>query len=70
MAQALLVEDRTLAPAGEGNQTTTTGAGATFNSVTYNKSDKRQVLSEVTRAMLSKFGVPLRGGGFVRLLRA
>jgi hypothetical protein len=70
MARELLIVDRTAAPAGEGVLTTTTGAGATFNSIRYEKSEKRPVLSEVARAMLAKFGVPLKGGGAVRLLRS
>ncbi len=69
MAQELLIVDRTAAPTGEGVLTIRTGAGATFNSIRYSK-DTRQVLSQVARAMLAKFGSPINGGsGAVRLMR-
>ena len=71
MARELLITDRTAAPPGEGIQTATTGAGATFNSVTYSKKDTRPLLSEMTLALLSRFGSPFRGGdSAVRLIRS
>src|SRR3954452_11044747 len=64
MARELMIADRTAAPAGEGIQTATTGAGASFSSATYNKSDTRQVLSQLAGAMLARFGssIQARGG--------
>jgi hypothetical protein len=70
MARELLVVDRTAAPAGEGVLSTTTGAGASFNSVRYNKGDARPVISHVAQAMLVKYGSLVSGGsGTVRLVR-
>src|SRR5712692_8615559 len=49
MARELLIVDRTAAPAGEGVLTTTTGAGASFNSIRYSKSDVRPIISHVAQ---------------------
>jgi len=71
MARELLIADRTAAPAGEGVLTTTTGAGATFNSIRYSKVDSRPVISHVAQAMLAKYGSLMSGGsGSVRLIRS
>jgi len=71
MARELLIVDRTAAPAGEGVLTTTTGAGATFNSIRYSKVDTRPVISHVSEAMLAKYGSLMSGGsGDVRLVRS
>ena len=71
MARELLIVDRTAAPPGEGVLTTTTGAGATFNSIRYSKADTRPIISHVAQAMLAKYGSLMKGGsGVVRLERA
>ncbi len=70
MARELMIADRTAAPAGEGVLSTTTGAGASFNSIRYNKPDARPGISHVAQAMLAKFGSLVKGGsGAVRLVR-
>jgi hypothetical protein len=80
MARELLLADRTAAPPGQGIVSTHTGhtdaaasgaTGASDNTtVVYSKDDTRPIISVVAQAMLSKFGVPLMGGGgAVRLMR-
>jgi DnaT-like ssDNA binding protein len=71
MARELMIADRTAAPPGEGLLSTTTGAGSTYAKTSYSKTDTPQALSELTRAMLGRFGTPVsgRGGGAVRLTR-
>jgi hypothetical protein len=79
MARELLIADRTAAPAGEGigatqtSQASHTGTSGTSSqsSTTYSKSDTRQIISRVARAMLAKYGALIQGGsGSVRLVRA
>jgi hypothetical protein len=67
MARELIIEDRTLAPPGEGIQTAINGSVTTK----YSKSDTRPILSHVAQAMLAKYGALIGGGsGNVRLVRA
>ena len=79
MARELLIADRTAAPAGEGigatqtSQASHTGTSGTSSqaSTTYSKSDTRQIICRVARAMLAKYGALIQGGsGSVRLVRA
>jgi hypothetical protein len=68
MARELLIVDRTGAPAGEGiaaTQSSTathtgTSGSSSMSSTTYDKSDRRPVISRVAQAMLGKYG-PLIG---------
>lgn len=79
MARELLILDRTTAPPGEGIASVHTGhtdagvggnAPSSNNTTTvYSKSDTPPIISHVAQAMLAKFGVPLTGGGVVRLVR-
>ena len=67
LARELLIADRTAAPAGEGLKYENTGT----TQKGYDKSDTRPIISPVTQALLSKFGLLLnRKGGAVRLIRA
>jgi hypothetical protein len=79
MARELLIVDRTAAPPGEGiaaTQTSQASSGvdsgtSSMSSTTYSKVDTRKIISPVARAMLSKFGALVSGGGgSVRLVRA
>lgn len=65
-ARALLIEDRTANPLGEGLKFT--GMGDLQQ--TFDKADRRPVIPRVAQAMLGKFGVDLGGqSGSVRLVR-
>lgn len=81
MARELLIADRTASPPGEGIDTVTaahathaaTGSASDSTSSTtkYSKADTRPIISQVARAMLSKYGALVSGGsGAVRLVRA
>jgi hypothetical protein len=71
LARELGLIDRTAANPGEGLSSVTTGAGASFSSTWYDKTDTRHVLSKVTMAMLSKYGTPIgKNGGAVKLTRS
>ncbi len=79
MARELLIADRTAAPVGEGIESTatsthtkTSSSDTSSSSTTkYSKSDTRQIISQVARAMLSKYGALIVGGsGAVQLERA
>jgi hypothetical protein len=69
MARELLIADRTGAPAGEGiaaTQSSTathtgTSGSSSMSSTTYDKSDRRPVISHVAQAMLAKYGAPIGG---------
>ena len=66
MARELLIVDRTAAPAGEGLKYQNTGG----NQTGYDKSDRRQVLSQVAQVMLAKYGSQISAtSGAVRLVR-
>jgi len=67
MARELLIVDRTGAPMGEGLRSSyLAGSGMTFD-----KEDRRPVISQVAQAMLAKYGSLLQGrSGAVRLVRA
>src|ERR1035441_3232299 len=80
MARELLLVDRTAAASGEGIDTTQTahashdaagsGSSSESSSTKYSKGDTRPIISQVARAMLSKYGAPISGGGgAVRLVR-
>jgi len=70
VARELLIVDRTASPTGKGALSTTTGAGASLNSIRYSKTDSRPVISHVAQAMLAKYGSLVSGGsGAVRLVR-
>ena len=65
-ARALLIEDRTANPLGEG--VAFTGLGA--NQTKFDKKDRRPVIPAVAQSMLSKFGtLVLAKSGSVRLVR-
>ena len=67
MARELLIADRTLAPPGEGLKYENVGGTQTG----YDKSDRRQVLSQVAQVMLAKYGSQISTkSGTVRLQRA
>ena len=67
MARELLLTDRTAAPRGEGLRFENTGGIQTG----YDKNDRRPVLSQVTLAMLSKYGAQVSSkSGSVRLVRS
>jgi hypothetical protein len=81
MARELLVVDRTASPPGEGidsvqtvhatHAATGTGSSSDTSATKYSKPDTRPIISHVARAMLSKFGALISGGGgSVRLVRA
>jgi hypothetical protein len=66
VARALLIEDRTANPLGEGLKYTGLGASQT----SFDKSDRRPVIPYVAQAMLVKFGsLILSKSGSVRLKR-
>jgi hypothetical protein len=66
MARELLITDRTVAPAGEGLKYFNSGGIQTG----YDKTDRRQVLSQVARVMLAKYGSQISAqSGVVKLVR-
>ena len=66
MARELLIADRTAAPAGEGLKYQNVGGTQTG----YDKTDRRQVLSQVAQVMLAKYGSQISAhSGVVRLQR-
>ena len=66
MARAMLVEDRTANPLGEGLKFTGLGA----NQTSFDKTDRRPVLTQLAQVMLSKFGSQISAkSGAVRLIR-
>ena len=66
MARAILIEDRTANPLGEGLKYTGLGA----NQTSFDKSDRRPVITALTQAMLAKFGALISAKtGAVRLIR-
>ena len=66
MARALLLEDRTANPLGEGLKYTGLGA----NQTSFDKSDRRPVITQLAQVMLSKYGSQISAkSGAVRLLR-
>ena len=66
MARELLIADRTVAPAGEGLKYQNVGTTQTG----YDKTDRRQVLSQVAQVMLAKYGSQISAhSGTVRLTR-
>jgi hypothetical protein len=66
MARALLIEDRTANPLGEGLKFTGLGA----NQTSFDKSDRRPVLTQLAQVMLAKYGSPISAkSGAVRLMR-
>jgi hypothetical protein len=67
VARAMLIEDRTANPLGEGLKFTGLGASQT----SFDKSDRRPVIPYVAQAMLMKYGsLILARSGSVRLTRA
>ena len=66
MARELLVADRTAAPDGEGLKYYNDSGKQTG----YDKTDRRQVLSQVAQVMLAKYGVPMSAtSGMTKLQR-
>jgi hypothetical protein len=66
MARELLIADRTVAPVGEGLKYYNAGGVQTG----YDKTDRRQVLSQVAQVMLAKYGSQISAkSGAVRLIR-
>ena len=66
LARALLIVDRTAAPAGEGLKYENVGGAQ----VGYDKSDTRPVIPALVQALLAKYGALInRKSGAVRLLR-
>ena len=66
MARAMLVEDRTANPLGEGLKFT----GLGVNQTSFDKSDRRPVLTQLAQVMLSKYGSQISAkSGAVRLVR-
>jgi hypothetical protein len=66
MARAMLIEDRTADPLGEGLKSTALGG----NSTTFDKTDRRPVLTQLAQVMLAKYGSPMSAkSGAVRLVR-
>ena len=66
MARELLITDRTTAPPGEGLKYQNVGG----NQTGYDKTDRRQVLSQVALVMLAKYGSQISAhSGSVRLIR-
>jgi hypothetical protein len=66
MARELLIADRTAAPTGEGLKYFNSGGVQTG----YDKTDRRQVLSQVAQVMLAKYGSQISAtSGAVRLVR-
>jgi hypothetical protein len=67
VARAMLIEDRTANPLGEGLAFTGLGSSQT----SFDKKDRRPIIPYLAQAMLSKFGSPIRAtSGAVRLTRA
>jgi hypothetical protein len=67
MARAMLIEDRTADPLGEGLKSTALGGNAT----TFDKTDRRPVLTQLAQVLLAKYGSPMSAkSGAVRLMRA
>jgi hypothetical protein len=67
MARELLLVDRTASPAGEGLKYQNAGTTQTG----YDKNDTRPVISQVSQALLIKFGSLVSAkSGAVRLVRA
>jgi hypothetical protein len=67
VARAMLIEDRTANPLGEGLKFTGLGASQT----SFDKTDRRPVIPYIAQAMLLKYGSPIRAkSGAVRLTRA
>jgi hypothetical protein len=67
MARELLIADRTLPPAGEG---IAMQRNADLSETSYDKHDRRPVLSYPTQALLCKYGALLRKGSVVKLVRS
>ena len=66
MARAMLIEDRTANPLGEGLKFTGLGA----NQTSFDKSDRRPVITALAQAMLAKYGSQISTkSGAVRLIR-
>ena len=66
MARALLIEDRTANPLGEGLKFT----GLGVNQTSFDKSDRRPVLTQLAQVMLAKYGSQISAkSGAVRLMR-
>ena len=66
MARAVLVEDRTANPLGEGLKFTALGSSQT----TFDKSDRRPVLTQLAQVMLAKYGSQISAkSGAVKLVR-
>ena len=66
MARAMLIEDRTANPLGEGLKFT----GLGVNQTSFDKSDRRPVLTQLAQVMLSKYGSQISAkSGAVRLVR-
>jgi hypothetical protein len=67
MARALLIEDRTANPLGEGLKYTALGS----NQTTFDKADRRPVIPRLAQNMLAKYGLQISDkSGAVRLVRA
>ena len=67
LARELLLVDRTAAPDGEGIGQFAIAGGV---SVTFDKADRRPIMTRVVAAMLAKYGsLVAGGGGAVRLVR-
>jgi hypothetical protein len=67
VARAMLIEDRTANPLGEGLKFTGLGASQT----SFDKTDRRPIIPYVAQAMLLKYGSLIRAtSGAVRLARA
>ena len=66
MARAMLIEDRTANPLGEGLKYTGLGASQT----SFDKTDRRPVLTQLAQVMLAKYGSQISAkSGAVRLMR-
>ena len=66
MARAMLIEDRTANPLGEGLKYT----GLGVNQTSFDKSDRRPVLTQLAQVMLAKYGSQISAkSGAVRLMR-
>jgi len=71
MARELLLRDRTAPVPGEGIAVVTTGAGLTYSSTKYSKTDAPQIITPVAKAMLQKYGSVMGGrGGMVKVMRS
>ncbi len=70
MARELMIVDRTASPAGEGLDSTASGAGAGYSRTIYSKADTRPIISPVAQALLGRFGSAVTGrSGVVKLVR-